>query len=318
MTENTRSILIKKRAALSLFIFLIVRTLSSSPDRVSAFDLPSAAIDSANLRIQEETLSSDRPGRFEGTPFLGPIAGDPDLLSREYGRLLWQDTTHLLSAPARWERDEWLNFSLKAAAVGGAFLLDRRIQERVQGNRNQTRDRIADLFEPFGAEYSVVVLGGFYAAGVALDNPKAEAVARDGLAASLVASVIVTPTIKIVAGRNRPAESDGVYDFHPFRFLGDNSFPSGHTTQAFTVASVIATHYEPIWVKGAAYAVAALVGFARIEHNAHWASDVVAGAFIGSAVGSATVRFNEKQGGVFSLRPLIDRERRGMALVFHF
>lgn len=305
--EETRLILFKRRT-LSLFISLIVCVTYFFPEPVCASEPPSAGpVDSAN-HDQLEGTSVDRE----------PTTREEGLFSRAYGRLLWRDTTYLLSAPARWEQEDWINFSLKATVVGGAFLLDRHIQERVQGNRNQTRDRIADIFEPFGAEYSVAVLGGFYVAGVAFDNPKAEAVTRDGLAATLVASGIITPTIKIVAGRNRPAESDGVYDFHPFRFLGDNSFPSGHTTQAFAVASVIATHYDPLWVKGAAYTIAALVGFARIEHNAHWASDVAAGAFIGSAVGSATVRFNEKQEGVFSLRPLIDRDRRGMALVLHF
>ena len=70
--------------------------------------------------------------------------------------------------------------------------------------------------ERFGAEYSLGVLGRFYLAGALGNNDKASAVAQDGLAASLIASGPVTPTIKFITGRARPRENVGIAKFHTF------------------------------------------------------------------------------------------------------
>ena len=40
------------------------------------------------------------------------------------------------------------------------------------------------------------------------------------------------------------------------------------------------------------YSIASLVGLARIYHQAHFASDVVAGAMIGTLVGKSVVSYN--------------------------
>ena len=92
---------------------------------------------------------------------------------------------------------------------------------------------------------------------------------------------------------------------HHFRsFSGDDSFPSGHTTQAFAVASVIAEHYDPLWIKIASYGVAVMVGYARMEENAHFASDVLAGAIIGTVVGRSVVHFNHDKR--YEVSPYVD------------
>jgi len=121
-------------------------------------------------------------------------------------------------------------------------------------------------------------------------DPQAENTAVDALSASIVAAGIITPVLKEAAGRSRPRAEQGTYHFRPFG--GGASFPSGHATQAFAVASVISMHYDNPWVGGAAYAVAGLVGLARMDHNAHFASDVLAGAMIGTTVGRSLVHVN--------------------------
>ncbi len=218
------------------------------------------------------------------------------------GSLLIEDTRYVLTAPLRWEKRNWLRFSAGTLGVGMVALLDRPVRDGMQRNRNDTTDQIARIFEPFGAQYSFGILGGFYLAGAALDDSDAKAVARDGIAASLIAGGIITPVLKVAAGRSRPAENQGTYKFDPFS--GHHSFPSGHTTQAFAVASVVAAHHEPLWVTITAYGIAGLVGFARIDHNAHFASDVAAGASIGTLVGRAVVGFN-RRGPIERPRPRI-------------
>ena len=84
-----------------------------------------------------------------------------------------------------------------------------------------------------------------------------------------------------------PNTAANAFQFKPFS--NNQSFPSGHASQAFAVATAIAENYPVWWVQTLCYGGAGLVGYARIEQNAHYASDVVAGALLGWAVAHAVV-----------------------------
>lgn len=74
---------------------------------------------------------------------------------------------------------------------------------------------------------------------------------------------------------------------------GDHSFPSGHTTLAFSGAGYLRVRYG--WRTGLPFELlAATVGFARVQsHDHHW-YDVVAGAAIGEGAAQIfTRRLNE-------------------------
>ena len=67
---------------------------------------------------------------------------------------------------------------------------------------------------------------------------------------------------------------------------GGRSFPSGHTSQAFFMATLVAGYFHAgIWAVCLLYAVALLVGITRIYVGAHYPRDVLAGAILGSAWG---------------------------------
>lgn len=63
-----------------------------------------------------------------------------------------------------------------------------------------------------------------------------------------------------------------------------DSFPSGHTTSAFTFASFIQAEHGWYW-GSVAYAGALLTAYQRQHNNKHYIHDVVAGATIGAAFG---------------------------------
>src|SRR6266516_924546 len=83
-----------------------------------------------------------------------------------------------------------------SAGLGVMTLLDRPFADFVQRNHNGATDVISRNIDPFGAEYSFGVLAAFYLEGSVFDSLKARAVAQDGLAASLIASGFITPTLK--------------------------------------------------------------------------------------------------------------------------
>jgi membrane-associated phospholipid phosphatase len=62
-----------------------------------------------------------------------------------------------------------------------------------------------------------------------------------------------------------------------------NSFPSGHTAQAFTAATFLSKEYgyKSIWISIGAYTAATTVGVFRVLNNRHWISDIFVGAGIG-------------------------------------
>lgn len=64
---------------------------------------------------------------------------------------------------------------------------------------------------------------------------------------------------------------------------GYNSFPSGHTAEAFMAATFLHKEFgdRSIFYSLAGYSIASTVGLLRIANNRHWASDVFAGAAFG-------------------------------------
>jgi membrane-associated phospholipid phosphatase len=256
-----------------------------------------------------------------------PVRADEDLTAAEaagrapapgYGHVLVSDVRHVLAAPVRWQEDDWRTFGLISLGILGTAVVDRPVRDFFQDHQSSTADHVANLFEPFGAEYSFVALGGFYLSGLAADDENARAVAEDGFAASVIASGIITPALKFTVGRSRPNANDGPFHFRPF--TSSASFPSGHATQAFAVAAVIADHYESLWVKSTAYGVASLAGMARMYHDKHWASDVVAGGAIGITVGRSVVALNDREQGSphLTVAPLIQNNARGVELTYDF
>jgi hypothetical protein len=120
-----------------------------------------------------------------------------------YPAILLDDAKHVLTAPTRWQDREWQYLGLAAVGVIGiAAIADGPVRDEMA--RHAPNDnRFMRNIERFGAKYSVGVLGGFYLAGAIGNNETATAVAQDGLAASSIASGIITPAIKFVTGRAR-------------------------------------------------------------------------------------------------------------------
>lgn len=138
-----------------------------------------------------------------------------------------------------------------------------------------------------------------YVIGVASGD---RALAGAGAAAlqALVLTTLTTASLKWVTGRPFPLHG-GAPDApdrlaHPayareFSFWPQTrgrglSWPSGHTSAAISVAASLSAYYPKyIWIPIASYSMTAGIAAGMLIGDHHWASDIVAGALIGQAVG---------------------------------
>ncbi len=117
------------------------------------------------------------------------------------------------------------------------------------------------------AVYSLGMLGASYL--YADDSKKMKAFSRSifMLESSLYAAAATT-VLKYTVNEPRPNNSDHY------------SFPSGHSTTAFSFAAVVGLEHE--WYFAVpAYSLAAFVGLSRINDNMHFLHDVIGGATVG-------------------------------------
>lgn len=139
------------------------------------------------------------------------------------------------------------------------------------------------------SNYGAVALGGVVAGSYLVGSFKDDSYLRDtGWMAGEAAleSVGVDELLKTAFGRQRPNEGTGSGGF----FQGGASFPSLHTTAAWSVATVLASRYPGPLTKLLSYGGASAISAARLTGRNHFASDVFIGAALGWYIGHQIVR----------------------------
>jgi len=194
-----------------------------------------------------------------------------------------------------------------AAVLAGSIALSRADVHIIgvwtdSSNHTPGRDRLARNFAKL--QEGTLTVGNLALWGVGrLTGSHSLAHVTFHAAEAVFVGSVAAQLIRGPLGRSRPYHTDYTdqYDFHPFKGFGNfkyRAFPSIHTTSAFAVATVYTLEAQRRsraagWVVGPiAYAIAAGPGLARIYNGQHWASDVLAGAFLGSLAGAKVVKYN--------------------------
>jgi membrane-associated phospholipid phosphatase len=157
--------------------------------------------------------------------------------------------------------------------------LDIRILRQINEHRNTHLDgtfkTISNSVSPISIGVPILMLG----TGLI---EKDQELKQKGLviAESFLVTTLVSTGLKHAVNRARPFET--YPDIQKLSAGGSSSFPSGHTSDAFSTATSLSLAFPKWYVIAPSYTYAALVGYSRMHLGVHYPSDVLAGAIVGA------------------------------------
>lgn len=281
-----------------ILLFVLISAVQWSIFTVSArAENPAPAPTEA---VKPEPPAAAQPGTAqEEVETTGALTYSPDRFSFDYFKGYFIDTGKILTSPLRWEKKDWIKAGVVAGVTTGLYFADEHIRDFARRNQSSTGDFLANIGNRAGeATYLLPPLGGLYLYGQFADDAKARKAALLTLESYAITGLF-TQAIKLTAQRHRPLR--GVDDDikHSRKWdgptKGENmAFISGHTSSAFSMATVIADVYkDSAIVPPLAYGLATLTGLARVYSDAHWSSDVFVGAALGYFTGKAITHFHK-------------------------
>jgi hypothetical protein len=170
---------------------------------------------------------------------------------------------------------------ITTALTASSFLLDDEAKKYFSDHPYPNYGKIGSNL---GGTVAVVGLTvGMFSAGRISRGDKFRATSYD-LSQAIIVTAVYTSALKFTVRRERPDGSNNM------------SFPSGHSSNAFATASVVARHYPKLTVP--VYAFATYVAVSRMAAEKHHLSDIVAGSGLGWGIGRVVVRRNGRAPGV--------------------
>jgi membrane-associated phospholipid phosphatase len=157
-------------------------------------------------------------------------------------------------------------------------------------NRDQSLDQTFKFLSDTDAPIAIATPIIIYSMGL-LNKDKNLKKQAIFIGESLLVSTFITTAAKYSFKRVRPfttypeleKQSDG----------GSYSFPSGHTSAAFSTATALSIAFPKWYIITPAFLWASAVGYSRIDLGVHYPSDVLAGAFVGSGSAYLTFKINK-------------------------
>lgn len=237
------------------------------------------------------------------------------------------DISCVAASPFHMTKTERIKFvSLIALSAGLVYGIDEPVDEElaVEGYHDALKpaETLADIGYAYDKIGPATVLAGatttLLMGGIIFKDKKLLETSRLVLESALITGLL-TWTSKGLFSRSRPYTNESTKDFHFFKFSGYhkyNSFPSGHSSNIFSLVTVVTKQYPSWWLKAPAYTLAVSVALQRIDDRQHWTSDVVVGGFLGYWVGSRLVNRYQKKSHEISVYPIFRDNQIGVRFAF--
>ena len=174
-------------------------------------------------------------------------------------------------------------------------LFSQNLDIRILRSLNSAQTLPSDSFFQFASNSDFyVVLGvpaGMAAAGLIKHDNNLTGNACVALAATAIGAGVTT-AMKYSFNRDRPFITYS--DIAKKSDAGSPSFPSGHTSIAFSTATSLSLAYPKWYIIVPTYTWAGAVGYSRIHLGVHYPSDVLVGALVGAGSAWLTHAVNKK------------------------
>lgn len=212
------------------------------------------------------------------------VTSRPDS-ERQFLKNILRDQKAIWTSPFRLDDEDVRWLAPFGATTAALIATDRRTAGWVGEGRTQR-----EVSRGVSYAGSLYTAGGIAAAcylvGRQARNPRVRETGLLG-AEALVNSVIVYTALKEITRRPRPRDDGGRGRF----FKSGESFPSGHATNSWALATIIAHEYKNRkLIRYGAYATAAAVSISRFSGRKHFLSDILVGSALGYGIGRYVYR----------------------------
>lgn len=198
------------------------------------------------------------------------------------------DQKQIWTSPLRTRKAD-LSWLLPLGATMGLLIATDRHEMSLMHTNARNRERSA-LISDAGVGAFAGASAIAYGLGALTHNDHARETGRL-TGEALIDSLIVSEGLKFISMRQRPREGNGRGLFGRSSLL-DSSFPSTHSTLAWSAATIFAQEYPGPLTKWTAYGLASLVSISRITAEQHFPSDVLAGAAAGYLIGKLVYKLH--------------------------
>ena len=193
-----------------------------------------------------------------------------------------EDGLSFYTYPIRMDEYEWLGTAGISVATYLAIQYDDNLRIKFGTEVGKYNSKFWKATEAYGVvQYAEALGAGIYLFGLFGEDDEVRKLGRM-VVQSLTYSGLTAMFLRMIAGRKRPPFTDDPNNFIGFTTNNSyQSFPSGHTTVAFALSTIMAEHFDSPWSRLGFYGLASLSAVERLINSQHWFTDVALGAALG-------------------------------------
>ena len=197
-------------------------------------------------------------------------------------------------------------FALLLLVLGAALLFDGFVAASIPHFKNPILNAVVGTINPIGSGVTLlIVCVALAVVSRRLRRPRLHDAACIS-ALAFASAGLIEFSLKHLVGRPRPGAALASAGLLGPSFAPDiDSFPSGHATSVFAVATVFAAYYPRL--RWPLYALAAAIALGRVYLARHYVSDIIAGAALGAIVAACLYRYRQTLPGGITLERSADR-----------